>query len=132
MISFSKGFSKVNAAVVPAASVEAVDVDEVVRMLRAAGVHPPLLLRFPDIVAHRFNKLQVHMITLRVARIDRRSLLRRFVLTYTATLSSLAGTILRSWVQVRGRWDLYHLVAIGASFRPKVACVSFIRCDSRI
>lgn len=42
-----------------AASKEEVDVDEVVRTLRAAGVHPPLLLRFPDIVAHRLNKLQV-------------------------------------------------------------------------
>ena len=43
----------------PAASEEAVDVDEVVRVLRAAGVHPPLLLRFPDIVSHRLAKLQV-------------------------------------------------------------------------
>ena len=48
---------------VSAASVEAVDIDEAVRMLRAAGVHPPLLLRFPDIVAHRLNKLQVQSLS---------------------------------------------------------------------
>ena len=40
---------------------EAVDVDEVVRLLRANGVHPPMLLRFPDIVSHRLRKLQVRL-----------------------------------------------------------------------
>ncbi len=43
----------------PAACGEAVDVDEVVRLLRKSGMHPPFLLRFPDIVSHRLQKLQV-------------------------------------------------------------------------
>ncbi len=33
--------------------------DEVVRLLRKSGMHPPFLLRFPDIVSHRLQKLQV-------------------------------------------------------------------------
>jgi arginine decarboxylase len=38
---------------------EEVDVLEVVQVMAARGLQTPLLLRFPDIVAHRLRQLQV-------------------------------------------------------------------------
>ena len=44
---------------------EAVDVLEVVEVLGERGLQTPLLLRFPDIVAHRLRQLQVPYILAR-------------------------------------------------------------------
>lgn len=44
-----------------AASSDEVDIDEAVKLLRKHGVHPPVVLRFPDIVCHRLRKLQVNL-----------------------------------------------------------------------
>jgi arginine decarboxylase-like protein len=43
------------------ASSDKVDIDEAVKLLRKHGVHPPVVLRFPDIVCHRLRKLQVNL-----------------------------------------------------------------------
>lgn len=56
---FTKFLLRVTFDSLLAASADAVDVEEAVKLLREHGVHPPVLLRFPDIVSHRLRKLQV-------------------------------------------------------------------------